>query len=278
MSANIGMRLERRQLGSELDDAQLREIHATLVEHKVLVFPGQSLDAAGFHAFARRFGPLQVHVLRRYRHADFPGLSWLTNVAADGSVDTFGVRRATTWHSDGSYTQDPPALGILYALEIPSRGGDTLFADMCHAYETLDDDTRARVNGLTGLHRHGAGPGGDMYDGSLQDDQAEAHVDAVHPAVTVHPETGRRVLYVNETHTRAFRDVPIQEGVALVESLVGHATGADNVYTHRWSVGDLVMWDQRSTIHRGAGDYPPEDRRVKLRAIVQHLEMPATAG
>ncbi len=136
---------------------------------------------------------MQEHVLRKYRNAEFSDLSWLTNVAEDGSIDAFGNKRATTWHSDGSYTQDPPELGILHAYEVTSEGGATLFADM-----------QAYVAGLTGLHRHGAGPGGTMYENSLDDDQDEDSVDDVHPAVKVHPVSGKRALYLNETHTRRF--------------------------------------------------------------------------
>lgn len=272
LTERIGGRVEGLSLDQPLSDQDFDGIRRALLDWKVLVFANQRLDAASLHGFARRFGPLQQHVLRKYRHAQFPDLSWLTNVAADGSVDTFGVKRATAWHSDGSYSQDPPALGMLYAFEVPSSGGGTLFADMCHACETLGSADLARLEGLTGLHRHGGGPAGEMYDGSLQADQAEGFEDAVHPAITTHPESGRRVLYVNSTHTRRFAELEPAESVALIERLMSHATTPDNVYAHQWSVGDLLIWDQRSTIHRGAGDYPPTDRRVKLRAIVQSLD------
>lgn len=271
LGPHLGGRVDGIDTGAALDDATVAWIRDALIDRKVLVFPGQKLDAAGFHQFARRLGSLQQHVLRKYRHDDFPELSWLTNVAKDGSVDKFGVMRATSWHTDGSYTQDPPMLGILYALEVPSRGGATIFADMCHAHDSLDEPTRTKLAGLTGLHLHGAGPGGDMYDGSLADDQEEGFRDAVHPAVGMHPLTGAKLLYVNATHTRKFAEMETGESVALVEGLMAHATQPENLYTHDWSVGDLLIWDERSTMHRGAGDYPPTDRRIKLRAIVQEL-------
>ena len=271
LSEHIGGRIDGIALASRPSDADVRWIYECLLDRKVLVLRGQTLDAGTFRAFASRYGSLQRHVLRKYRHDDFPDLSWLTNVAKDGSVDSFGVRRATTWHSDGSYTQDPPALGMLFALEVPSKGGGTLFADMCNAYDSLDSVTRAKVDELTGLHCHGAGPGGDMYDGTLDGDQEEGFKDAVHPAVKTHPETGRKVIYINATHTRKFAQLDNDESVRLVEDLVAHATSADNIYVHEWAPGDLLIWDQRAVMHRGAGDYPPEQRRVKLRAIVQTL-------
>ena len=271
LKGHLGGRVEGLGLNGTITGDQVGWILDQLADRKVLVFPGQGMDASTFHAFACRFGTLQHHVLRKYRHRDYPGLSWLTNVAEDGTVDHFGVTRATTWHSDGSYTQAPPVLGILYALEVPAEGGGTLFADMCHAYDQLDAETRKTVDRLTGLHRHGAGPGGEMYDDVLDDDQEEGFKDAVHPVVTTHPRSGRKLLYVNSTHTRKFAELDRDQSVALVEDLVAQATASGKVYEHCWQVGDLLMWDQRATIHRGAGDYAPEERRVKLRAIVQDL-------
>jgi taurine dioxygenase len=271
LTPHIGGRVKDLDVAAGLNTAQRAWLLRALLDRKVLVLPSQTLSAESFHAFAGGFGSLQHHVLRKYRHADYPGLSWLTNVATDGSVDSFGVTRATNWHSDGSYSVDPPALGMLYALEIPSRGGGTIFADMANAYDALPDATRQRLAGFNGLHRHGGGPGGGMYDGTLGDDQKEGHEDVMHPAVTRHPQTERQVLYVNTTHTRKFAELAAARSVELINSLVEGATTPDNLYTHNWQVGDVLMWDQRSTMHRGAGDYPPTDRRVKLRAIVQSL-------
>ena len=268
---SIGARVE----GLDLSAAQTPDVYRQLLEaigrHKVLVFPGEPLDVEAFHTFARGFGPLQEHVLRKYRHDRFADLSWLSNVAADGSIDSFGNVRATTWHNDGSYTPAPPALGILHAFEVPSRGGATIFADMCNAYDTLDADMQARLADLNGLHCHGTGPAGGMYDNTLDDDQAEKTNDVVHPVVTVHPRNGRNVLYLNETHPRRIRELEAAESLELLQSLMVHATRPENIYAHDWRVGDLLIWDQWSTMHRGAGDFPPDERRVKIRAIVETL-------
>lgn len=251
-------------------DAPLRAwIHEAVVDYGVLVFRDQNLDALAFHDFAAGFGPLQHHVLRKYRHKDFPGLSWLTNVEEDGSVDRFGVTRATAWHTDGSYTAAPPALGILHALEVPSYGAGTLFASMKAAYETLPDAEKARIRSLTGLHRHGGGPAGGMYDDSLDEDQEEAVKDVKHPAVRPHPASGEPVLYVSPTHTRCFEGMTPADSAALVNGLAGHATRPEAVYHHQWQPGDLLIWDEHGTMHRGEGAYDPTERRVMMRAIVQ---------
>ena len=272
LGATIGARVEEIDFSEPPTDALRNAIRAAIGEHKVLVFKGEPLPVAVFRAFARKFGPLQEHVLRKYRHDEFPDLSWLTNVAEDGSFDPFGVVRASTWHSDGSYTQDPSELSMLHAFEVPSRGGSTIFADMCNAYDTLDADMQSRMSGLKGLHRHGAGPSGLMFENALDDDQEEKTNDAVHPTVSVHPSTGRKMLYLNETHTRRLRELELKDSVALLQKVITHATRPENIYTHYWSVGDLLIWDQRSTIHRGAGDFPPDERQVKIRAIVEEFD------
>lgn len=269
LGAVVGAEVRGIDLSGALDRGVRAWIHEAVLAHGVLVFPGQKLDAPRFHDFAGGFGPLQHHVLRKYRHKDFPGLSWLTNVNADGSIDRFGVTRATAWHTDGTYTADPPALGILHALEVPSQGAGTLFVGMKAAYAALPDAEKARLAALTGLHRHGAGPGGGMYDNSLDDDQAEGHHDVRHPAVRPHPADGAPVLYVNPTHVRCFEGMKPADSATLVLGLTERATRPELVYHHHWRPGDLLIWDEHGTMHRGEGAYPPTERRIMLRAIVQ---------
>jgi len=269
IGSGIGALVSGLDLAASGGDALRAWIHDAVVAHGVLVFRGQDLDADAFHAFAAGFGPLQHHVLRKYRHKDHPGLSWLTNVEADGTVDRFGVTRATAWHTDSTYTPDPPALGILHALEVPSKGAGTLFVSMKRAYETLPAAEKARIAGLTGLHRHGGGPAGGMYDKSLDDDQDEDVKDVRHPAVRTHPATGEPVLYISPTHTRCFEGMTPADSAALVNTLAAHATRPDAVYHHHWRPGDLLIWDEHGTMHRGEGAYAPTERRIMMRAIVQ---------
>jgi len=267
--AGVGAIVSGIDLATDSDAALRAWLHDAVIEHGVLVFRGQNLDAARFHDFAAGFGPLQHHVLRKYRHKDFPGLSWLTNVEEDGSVDRFGVTRATAWHTDGSYTADPPALGILHALEVPSKGAGTLFVSMKAAYAALPKGEQDRIRPLVGLHRHGAGPAGGMYDNSLDDDQEEGIKDVRHPAVRPHPVSGDPVLYISPTHTRCFEGMAPGASAALVNDLTARATRPGAVYHHHWRPGDLLIWDEHGTMHRGEGAYEPTERRIMMRAIVQ---------
>ena len=269
--AGVGAVIDGVDLAAAGDGALRAWIYRTVVEYGVLVFRNQDLDAARFHDFAAGFGALQHHVLRKYRHKDYPGLSWLTNVEEDGSVDRFGVTRATAWHTDGTYTQNPPALGILHALEVPSKGAGTLFVSMKAAYDALPEAERDRIRPLIGLHRHGAGPAGGMYDNSLDEDQEEGHSDVRHPAVRPHPATGDPVLYVSPTHTRCFDGMTPADSAALVTALTESATRPGAVYHHHWRPGDLLIWDEHGTMHRGEGAYEPTERRVMMRAIVQSV-------
>ena len=145
-------------------------------------------------------------------------------------------------------------MAILHAKEIPSKGGGTLFCNMIRAYETLPDETRERIQGLTGRHLYAAGRGGNETV-PLKDYQKGTLPEVHHPVVRTHPESGRKMLYVNDIHTFGFVEID------------DHATQDEFVYHHRWSHGDVVMWDERATMHRGAGDYAPTERRIMLRTI-----------
>ena len=254
-------------LSDPLDQATLGWIERTFAQHPVLVFRNQRLDAPMLDAFARRFGTPQRHVLERYRHPEIPEISYVTNVDKDGNIDPFGVERATIWHTDATYEPKLPRLAILYALEVPSERGGTVFADMRAAYDGLGPDLRERLDGLTGLHRFNVGPAnsGGIYAAQVEGQTFE---DQHHPAVIVHPASGRRILFVNPAHTHGFVGLDRDEGWKLVEDLSAHAVQEKYLYYHSWRVGDLVIWDELATMHRGAGDYRPQEHRVMMRSIV----------
>jgi alpha-ketoglutarate-dependent taurine dioxygenase len=255
-------------LANSLDDAAIERIAGLLDDFAVLVFRKQHLDASALDRFARRFGEPRRHVLERYRHPEIPEISYVTNVAADGSVDKFGVRRATIWHSDATYETKLPRLAMLHALEVPSEGGGTLFADMRAAWDALPETTQTKLLPLTGLHRFNVGPAGGAGIYAGQAGTEHGFEDQRHPAVAVHPTSRRRILFVNPAHTHGFDGMARDAGWRLVEELSAHAVRDRFVHRHDWRPGDLVIWDERATMHRGAGDSRPEERRVLLRSIV----------
>jgi len=255
-------------LATPLDEATFAWIGRAFAEHPVLVFRGQNLGAAELAAFGRRFGAPRKHALIKYRHDEHPEVSWLTNVEGSGKVDWYGVKRATDWHTDSTYEPDLPILAILHAKEIPSSKGGTVFADMRAAYDALPSTMQDRLSTLVGLHGRSTGPAGEKLYGDDKGETEKVYHEIEWPAVIKHPVSGRPILFVNPMHTHSFVGMARQEAWRLIEELAEHATQDRFVYYHNWRVGDVLMWDERATMHRGAGDYRPDERRVMLRTIV----------
>lgn len=255
---------------SALDDPTFAWIERAFAENPVLVFRDQHLSARDIAAFGNRLGRPRQHSLIKYRHAEYPEVSWLTNVEEDGTVDWYGVKRASDWHTDSTYEPELPLLAMLHALEVPSSKGGTVFADMGAAYDALSPAMKEKLAGLTGLHGHSDGPVGvRLYAPEEQDTlSGKKFAEQARPAVIAHPVTGRPILFINPMHVHGFVGMERAEAWELIEELARHATQDRFVYYHSWRVGDLVMWDERATMHRGAGDYRPEERRVMLRTIV----------
>ena len=255
---------------ARLDDDAFTWVEQAFAEHPVLVFREQALAAPQLAAFGARFGTPRPHSLINYRYPGHPEVSYLRNVDDAGRIDWFGVKRATDWHTDSTYEPELPLLAILHALEVPSEKGGTMFADMRAAYDALPAATQERLAGLTGLHSHTAGPaGGRLYcDNEAAKKADREYPDRPRPAVIRHHRSGRPILFVNPMHVHGFVGMERDEAWVLIEQLANHATQDRFTYYHSWRVGDVLMWDERATMHRGAGDYRPEERRVMLRTIV----------
>jgi taurine dioxygenase len=269
----LGQALGTEALGidlARLDDEEYSWIEHAFAEHPVLVFREQNLGAPELAAFGRRFGRPRPHSLVKYRYPGHPDVSYLRNVDEAGKVDWFGVKRATDWHSDATYEEELPLLAILHALEVPLQKGGTIFADMCAAYEALPQAMKDRLADLTCLHGHTSGPAGArLYDDNEAAKFADKdYPDMPRPAITRHPVTGRPILFVNPLHVHGIAGMDKDAAWELIDDLARHATQEQFTYYHSWRVGDVLMWDERATMHRGAGDYQPAERRVMLRTIV----------
>ena len=256
-------------LARPLDTGTLAWIEQAFADHPVLVFREQELGPGELAAFGHCFGKPKLHSLVDYRHPEYPEVSWLTNVDKDGNVDWFGVKRATDWHTDSPYEDEPPRLAILHAKEVPSSKGGTMFADMRAAYDALSSEMKQRLASMVGLHGRHDGPAGvRLYKGDPEQRIDRAYPEKARPAVVTHPVTGRPILFVNPLHTHGFQGMPRDEAWTLIEELAEHSTREQFIYYHQWRVGDVLMWDELATMHRGAGDYRPDERRVLLRTIV----------
>ena len=250
LSSALGARVDGIALARGVDADTLSRIQAAFDEHVVLVFPVQNLDPAAQIAFTEHFGRAEPHPLRTRRSVDgFPQVLVLENRPGRRGA------RNDYWHSDISHAERPPAATFLYALQVPQGYGDTMFCNMYAAFEALSPGLQTLLDGMQALHSGQA-----TRDRSLSEPSDALEISAVpppraHPVVRTHPRTGRRALFVNPHFTIGFADMSEQESRPLLEYLTSVATRPENVYRHRWSAGDLVMWDNRCAMHYAIKDY-----------------------
>lgn len=259
-------------LARPLGDAAWDSIHQAYLDNKVIAFHGQSLSAEQFYDFGRRFGPVEPHTLSAYHHPDEAGITILSNRIHKGKPK--GIRDAGShWHSDYSYKKVTASATLLHALEIPEEGGDTIFADMTAAYEALPAETRRRIDGLKARHqyrwhRDRSHPESRWTMISAQERRTTPAV--VHPVVRTHPETGRKSIFVFpgvSTGVKGITGMEPAESDALLQSLYDHCTQERFLFRHKWRVGDLVVWDNRATMHHATTSRLPPDRHRTLYRI-----------
>jgi len=268
ISPVMGAEVRGVELG-HLDDETFAAIRAAFNRRMLLRFPAQRLTPPELIAFSRRFGELQIHVLDEYRHPQHPEIYLLSNVdRVTGRTTGYHPDKGTlVWHSDLSFQARPALATILYGLEVPKTGGDTLFADMCAAYDALPDATKRKVAPLRGIHdldysrtRAGAAP-------MTEKQRAEAPP-VSHPMVRTHPETGRKGLYISH-HISRIEGMAPEAAKALLEELMSHATEPRFVFRNTWQTSDVVMWDNRCTMHCATEYDASEERRVIHRTVVK---------
>ncbi len=259
IGATIGGELRGLDLRDELSDAVIAEIRQALLDYKVIVFRDQSLDADAHLAFAARFGDLEVHPFLP-SNATKPEL-----VRFEKSKQVGGFENG--WHSDVSWREVPSLGAVLHAVEVPPSGGDTLFCDMYTAYEALDPETRARVDGLYAIHDYSQ-----VFGYGIPDDQKaemrEKYPLVRHPVVRTHPETGRKLLYVNRFFVSHIEGMDSDESHALLDRLCRQADTIEFQFRHQWRDGDVVFWDNRAVQHYATSDYWPATRIMERASII----------
>lgn len=236
-------------------------------EHHVIALRGDKLQPGEITAFAKAFGPLDDHAATPfYRHETYPELLQVTNRDIGGKPsETRNTGR--NWHSDYSYTDHPAAASMLYCDTRPPVGGDTMFANMVRAYETLSPVMRGIVDGLDAVYDISLTAGFGQRDPEKTAETRRLNPPIAHPAVRVHPESGKRALYVSERVSH-FHGMTVEESQPLIDFLCRHATRPDNVYRHQWQEGDLVCWDNRTVMHMALTDFDQTQPRHMLRATL----------
>jgi len=255
---------------SSIDDASFAQLRQALVDHCVLVFRDQFLTPDQHVSFSALWGPLKDHLLLQYLMPGHNYILVVSNKKGD-SGKPLGIEDAGRyWHSDVSYENVPPMGSLLYGLEIPQSGGDTLFANQYRAYENLSDELRAKIAKLKARHRFNyvqIQESGSSNRIPLSEDQKAQLVGAVHPVVRTHPESGRKALYVNPGFTEALLDEDGNADQSLLDTLFGYATDPSVIYRHIWQSHDLVFWDNRCLMHH-ATSYPESSVRHMHRTTV----------
>jgi taurine dioxygenase len=252
---------------NHLSGDEWRSLYQSWLDHNVLVVRGQDLTIEQFLDYSRRFGRLKPHRVRRTRHAQFPELTVMgeNTRKADGKVDTSVYARGQNWHTDGPWDAEVVKATQLYAVEIPSVGGDTLFANMYTAYDALPEALKLRIEGLEAEFVYG---GRTRQGIDLLDPEDQARPPAVHPIARMHAETGRKSLYVNPIHIQRIVGLAPQDSDALIDELFSYMVQPGAEYRHSWRKGDLVVWDNRSSIHSATGGYPIGERRIHWRVTI----------
>lgn len=261
MSGALGAEVHGVDLGADLDDAVVAEIRRALLEHCVIFFRDQEFDAARHKALARRFGDIFVHP-NYYGTQPDPEIIEIRREPGDTRVV------GEEWHTDTTMMAQPPMGAILYAIEVPPYGGDTLFANQYLAYEALSDGMKRMLAGLRAVHsdRKVAGPQSRVNIGrstKARDDDAWRETVNVHPVIRTHPETQRPLLYVNASYTVGFEGMTEAESKPLLDFLLEHGHRPEFTCRFRWQTGSVAFWDNRCVKHLAINDAGPFRRLMR---------------
>jgi len=268
-----------KALGAEIRGVDLRvvadddfaRIYQAWLDNLVLLFRGQQLADSDLIAFSKRFGDLDwapVQETGRRFVSGHPEIYVVSNVIENGApIGSLGAGEAT-WHTDMSYLSDPPKASVLYALEVPASGGNTYFTNMYAAYESLPVALKQRIEGLALKHDATYNSGGYVRQGVTAVDDPTTSPGIYHPLVCAHPETKRRMLYLGRRRNAYIKDFAPADSESLLDELWSHAIREEFAWHNEWRVGDLVMWDNRCTMHR-RDPFDAGERRVMHRTQIK---------
>ena len=260
-----------------IDDVDFTAIHRAWLDHLVLLFRGQSLGDDDLIAFSRRFGELDwapIQETGRRFVEGLPEIYIVSNVKMNGEpIGSLGDGEAV-WHTDMSYLEVPPKASMLYALEVPPTGGNTSFCTMYGIYDALPAPLKERIAGLKIKHDGTYNSGGYLRQGVTPTDDPMTSPGAVHPLVCTHPATGRRMLYLGRRRNAYLVGLELSQSEALLDELWGFVDRPEFAWEHAWRVGDLVLWDNRCTMHRRDA-FDPKSRRIMHRTQVKGEQRPA---
>ncbi|MEK9671666.1 MAG: TauD/TfdA family dioxygenase [Rhodospirillaceae bacterium] len=272
LTGAIGSEILGIDLCAPEQDNYFPDIYQEFLDRAVVVLRDQDLSPEELIKFSRRFGKLESHVLSQFNMKEHPEILYISNVREDGKP-IGAIHAGQYWHSDLSYMPHPTQASLLHAKEIPSYGGDTLFVNMRAAFDALSDRMKNFLDGMTAVHDYTLAY--EKYFAHLPNRpplsaEEKAKVPpVVHPVIRIHPETGRKTLYVNPGFTRRITELTPSESGATLDFLFDHCQRPEFIYRHSWRPGDLVIWDNRQTCHNAVADYDMNERRHLIRCSVE---------
>lgn len=273
--AALGAEVRGVDLAS-LDDRQFAALKHAWHQHQVILLRGQTLDDQDLIAFSRRFGDLDwapVQETGRRFVEGLPEIYIVSNVKQNGEpIGSLGAGEAV-WHTDMSYLEKPPMASTLYALEVPPSGGNTSFCSMYAIYEALPPELKRRIAGLKIKHDGTYNSGGFLRQGVTPTDDPRTSPGALHPLVCTHPDTGRQMLYLGRRRNAYLAGLDLPESEALLDELWRFVERPEFKWEHVWRVGDLVMWDNRCTMHR-RDPFDDATRRIMHRTQIKGAASP----
>jgi alpha-ketoglutarate-dependent taurine dioxygenase len=254
-----------------MDDDVFAAIHQAWLDYQVLLFRRQQLSDQDLIAFSRRFGDLDHAPIqengRRFVEG-YPEIYVVSNVVEQGvAIGSLGAGEAV-WHTDMSYLAHPPKASVLYALEVPATGGDTAFCTMYGAWEAMPAALQRRLISLQIKHDATYNSGGYVRQGVTPTDDPRTAPGVLHPLIQAHPDTGRLGLYLGRRRNAYLEGLPPRESDALLDEIWASVTEPVHTWTHHWRVGDVVLWDNRCTMHRRDA-FDPGARRVMHRTQIR---------
>jgi taurine dioxygenase len=267
LSHALGAEVQGVDLSRSLGNSEFDQVHRQFLERGILLFRGQDITREQHIAFSRRFGELDTHdSLPRDRHPDYPELLLVSNIPQEEGKPAAGKYTGQQWHSDMSFTLTPSLGSLLRGIVIPPVGGDTMFTNMYMAYDTLSDGMKKMIEPLHAIHTGRR----KVEDQNSEREQEQSRINPpiAQPIVRVHPETGRKALYIGEKVSCLVGMTP-EESRPLIDFLVRHATRPQFVYRHQWRKDDIVLWDNRCTMHIALGDYDENETRHLERTTVK---------
>ena len=269
LSYPLGVEVCDVDVAKNMSEQSFGEIYRAFLDNGILLFRNQDITREQHIEFSRRFGELDRHdSLPRDRRKDHPELLMVTNEPKNDGSPSDTKYTGRQWHSDMSFTTEPSLGSLLKSYAVPEVGGDTLFANMYMAYDTLSDGMKKLIANLHGIHMSGTRKlANDNTGVDRMQEQKKINPPVAQPVVRVHPETGRKALYIGEKVKR-FDGMTDEESRPLIDYLVRHATKPEFVYRHMWRKNDIVVWDNRCTMHQALGDFDEKQLRHMERTTV----------